>query len=329
LSSPIKSVRDVPAIDYYTSGRRTCAGCGPAITYRLLSKAAGANTVFLGPTSCMYVANGHQYLTSPYAVPWFHTQLGGGGAAGVGTAAAFRALMTKGKRKNEDINVIVYGGDGGFADIGFAGLSMAMGYDYKRLLFVLNDNESYANTGIQASSTTPWGATTTFTPSGKVKKIGNIRLKKNVALTMAAHPGVKYVATSTMHPPLDFMNKVRKALDAGGPSFIEVLTPCPKGWFFDPKHTVNFAKLALDTRAWVSWEYADGEFSLTYKPGKITPVKEYLKLQGRFAHLTEKQIDEIQRMIDEEWKYWEEMNQEKRIILPWISAPIPAVAALP
>jgi len=328
MSNLIKSVKAVPPVDYYTSGRRTCAGCGPAITYRLLSKAAGPNTVFLGPTSCMYVANGHQYLTSPYAVPWYHTQLGGGGAAAIGTAAAFRALMAKRKRKGEDINVIVYGGDGGFADIGYGGLSMGMGYDYKRVLYVLNDNESYANTGIQASSSTPWGATTTFTPSGKVKPIGNLRMKKNVALTMAAHPGVKYVATATMHPPLDFMNKARKALDAGGPSFIEVLTPCPKGWFFDPKYTVEIAKLALDTRAWVSWEYADGEFSLSYKPRTSTPVKEYLRRQGRFAHLTDNQINEIQRMIDNEWKYWEEMDKQKRIILPWTSAPSPAVLAL-
>ena len=328
MSNLIKSVKAVPPVDYYTSGRRTCAGCGPAITYRLLSKAAGPNTVFLGPTSCMYVANGHQYLTSPYAVPWYHTQLGGGGAAAIGTAAAFRALMAKRKRKGEDINVIVYGGDGGFADIGYGGLSMGMGYDYKRVLYVLNDNESYANTGIQASSSTPWGATTTFTPSGKVKPIGNLRMKKNVALTMAAHPGVKYVATATMHPPLDFMNKARKALDAGGPSFIEVLTPCPKGWFFDPKYTVEIAKLALDTRAWVSWEYADGEFSLSYKPRTSMPVKEYLRRQGRFAHLTDNQINEIQRMIDNEWKYWEEMDKQKRIILPWTSAPSPAVLAL-
>jgi pyruvate/2-oxoacid:ferredoxin oxidoreductase beta subunit len=237
--------------------------------------------------------------------------------------------MTKRKRKNEDINVIVYGGDGGFADIGFSILSMGMSYDYKRLLFVMNDNESYANTGIQASSATPWGATTTFTPAGRVNQIGNVRLKKNVALTMAAHPGVKYVATSTLHTPLDFMNKVRKALNSGGPSFIEILTPCPKGWFFDPKETVNFAKLALETRAWVSWEYANGEFSLTYKPRKATLVKEYLKLQGRFAHLTDKQIDEMQRMIDEEWKYWEEMDKQKRIILPWIAAPNPAIVSLP
>ena len=314
-------MKSVPPIDYYTSGRRTCAGCGPAIGYRLLSKAAGPNTIFLGPTSCMYVANGHQFLTSPYAVPWYHTQLGGGGAAGTGTAAGLRALMSKGKRKAEEVNVVVYGGDGGFADIGYAGLSMALGQDYKRLLFVLNDNESYANTGIQASSTTPWGATTTFTPSGKKNGIGNLRLKKNVALTVAAHPGVRYVATSSLYPPLDFMNKVRKALDSGGPSFIELLTPCPKGWFFDPKETVTLAELALDTHAWVSWEYREGVFGLTYRPRAVAPIADYLRYQGRFSHLTESEIIEIQRMTDEEWEYWELMDKQKRVVLPWSSAP--------
>lgn len=328
MTALIKSIREVPSIDYYTAGRRTCAGCGPAIGYRLLSKAAGPNTVFLGPTSCMYVANGHQFLTSPYAVPWYHTQLGGGGAAGTGTAAALRALMSKGKRKVEEVNVIVYGGDGGFADIGFAGLSMAMGYDYKRLLFVLNDNEAYANTGIQASSATPWGATTTFTPSGKVNQLGNLRMKKNVALTMAAHPGVKYVATATLFPPLDFMNKVRKALSSGGPSFIELLTPCPKGWFFDPKDTVDLAKLALETHAWVSWEYAEGRFSLSYRPRKPIPVSQYLGTQGRFAHLNETEIAEIQRMTDEEWGYWDKMDKLGQIVLPWVSSPNPAVTSL-
>jgi pyruvate/2-oxoacid:ferredoxin oxidoreductase beta subunit len=229
--------------------------------------------------------------------------------------------MSKGKRKAEEINVVVYGGDGGFADIGFAGLSMAMTYDYGRLLFVLNDNESYANTGIQASSTTPWGATTTFTPSGRVRRIGNLRLKKNVALTIAAHPGVRYVATSSLYPPLDFMNKVRKALNCGGPSFIELLTPCPKGWFFDPKDTIDLAKLALETRAWVSWEYAEGTFTLTYRPRKSTPIEQYLRTQGRFTHLTDGEIREIQRMTDEEWRYWEQMDGQRHIVLPWVATP--------
>jgi pyruvate/2-oxoacid:ferredoxin oxidoreductase beta subunit len=269
----------------------------------------------------MYVANGHQFLSSPYAVPWYHTQLGAGGAAGVGTAAAFRVLMMKGKRKKEDVNVVVYGGDGGTGDIGFSGLSMAMGHDYKRFLYVLYDNESYANTGIQASSTTPWGASTTFTPPGKIKRIGNARMKKNVALIIAAHPGVRYVATATLYPPLDFINKAKKALEANGPAFIHLLVPCPKGWFADPKYTVDLSKSALETGLWVSWEYENGDFSLSYRPKPRKYVKEYLKMQKRFQHLTDDKIEEIERMTAKEWEYWTEMDKQQKIIIPWVAPP--------
>jgi pyruvate/2-oxoacid:ferredoxin oxidoreductase beta subunit len=269
----------------------------------------------------MYVANGHQFLSSPYSVPWYHTQLGAGGAAGIGTAAAFRVLMMKGKRRKEDVNVIVYGGDGGTGDMGLSGLSMAMSYDYKRFLYVLYDNESYANTGIQASSLTPWGASTTFTPTGKIKRIGNLRMKKNIALIIAAHPGVRYVATATLYPPLDFINKARKALEADGPAFIHLLVPCPKGWFTDPKYTLDLSKSAMETGLWVSWEYENGEFKLNCVPNPRKNVKEYLRMQKRFQHLTNEKISEIDRLTADEWVCWKEMNAQKRIILPWNPAP--------
>ncbi|MGD0159834.1 MAG: thiamine pyrophosphate-dependent enzyme [Candidatus Bathyarchaeia archaeon] len=317
----IRTIRDVPSADLYTSGHRTCAGCGAALGYRLLLKAAGPKTVILGPTGCMYVANGHQFLSSPYSVPWYHTQLGAGGAAGVGTAAAFRSLMMKGKRKKEKVNVVVYGGDGGTGDIGFSGLSMAMSYDYKRFLYVLYDNESYANTGIQASSTTPWGASTTFTPTGKVKRIGNLRMKKNVALIIAAHPGVRYVATSTLYPPLDFINKAKKALAADGPAFIHLLVPCPKGWFTDPKYTLDLSRSALETGLWVSWEYENGKFSLSFRPEPRKHVEEYLRMQKRFEHLTHGMIEEIERMTAKEWDYWKEMDRQKSMMIPWVAPP--------
>ena len=315
-----RSLKEIPNIDYYTSGHRTCAGCGSAIGYRMVTKAAGPNTVLLGPTGCMYVANGQQFLSSPYALPWYHSQLGGGGAAGIGTAAALRALMVKGKRKKEDINVIVYGGDGGFADIGYSGLSMAMTYDYQRLVYVLYDNEAYANTGIQASSSTPWGATTTFTPSGRINRIGNDRGKKNVALTMAVHPNVKYVATASLYPPLDLMNKMNKALNCGGPALVHVLTPCPKGWFFDPKYTIDVSKLAVETGAWVLWEYDQGVFRLTHKLSKMKPLKDYIRIQGRFAHLKDVEIDELEKQLREEWKYWTESDSKSKLIVPWAPA---------
>jgi pyruvate ferredoxin oxidoreductase beta subunit/oxalate oxidoreductase subunit beta len=312
-----KTLKEVPPISYYASGHRTCAGCGAAIAYSLVTRAAGKNTILIGPTGCMYVANSHQFLTSPYSVPWYHTQLGGGGAAGIGTASALRTLMLKGKRKMEDINVVVFGGDGAMADIGFSGLSMGLSYDYPRLLYVVYDNEAYMNTGVQVSSTTPWGATTTFTPAGKVKPIGNTRMKKNVALIAAAHTKVKYVATATLWPPLDLMNKVHRALNSGGPSLIHVLIPCPKGWFSPTDATVSLSRLAMETGSWVLWENINGRFKLNYRPKPRKHVREYLRLQGRFAHLKDEDINNIDKMIEEEWEFWNKSAELGKLIIPY------------
>jgi len=317
----IEKPSEIPPEDYYVSGHRTCAGCGPALGYRLVLKAAGPKSIVLGPTGCMYVANGHQFLTSPFAIPWYHTQLGAGGPAGIGTAAALRSLMFKGKRRREDVNVIVYGGDGGMSDIGFSGLSMGLTYDYPRLLYLLYDNESYANTGVQASSTTPFGSSTTFTPPGKVKPIGNERLKKNMALLAAAHPGIKYVATACTSYPFDLINKVRKALDSGRPSLVQMLAPCPKGWAFPPDETVEIGRMAVNTGMWVLWEYENGRFQINVKPTARKPVRDYVLKQGRFSHLRNKEevLEYMQSTVDAQWRYWEKMDEAGEIILPWIT----------
>jgi len=71
---------DTPEEDPYQAGHRTCAGCGPAIEYRWVLKAAGQDTVVAGPTGCMYVANS-TYLCTPYTVPWAHTPIASGGSS--------------------------------------------------------------------------------------------------------------------------------------------------------------------------------------------------------------------------------------------------------
>ena len=38
---PIKNIREVPQEEYYVPGHRTCAGCGPALAYKLVSKETG------------------------------------------------------------------------------------------------------------------------------------------------------------------------------------------------------------------------------------------------------------------------------------------------
>ena len=94
ILEPFKGVKGVALEEYFTSGHRTCQGCESALVMKLMIKAAGDRTIVLGSTGCMYVAN-TTYYTTPWVVPWMHTQLGSSGSAALGTAAALKALMRK------------------------------------------------------------------------------------------------------------------------------------------------------------------------------------------------------------------------------------------
>jgi len=156
------------------------------------------------------------------------------------------------------------------------------------------------NTGIQRSGATPYGAWTTTTPVGTVKR-GEDRPKKDIPAIVAAH-GAPYVATTSIGYPNDYVKKVKKAASVEGPTYIHVHCPCPPGWRFGSEKTIDVARLAVQTGMWVLYEVENGELRLTTKPSKRKPVAEYLKLQGRFRHLTDEDVAEIQRMTDEKCK---------------------------
>ena len=301
------NVHKIDLQEFYTSGHRTCQGCESALVMRDFIKAAGPRTVVTGATGCMYVAN-TSYMTTPWVVPWMHTQLGGGGASAVGMAAGLRALMRKGKLPKEKINVINFSGDLGGGDMGIGGISMALQTNYD-LLIIMYDNESAANTDIQATSSTPWGAQTTFTPTGSKERIMQKRWKKNVAAMLAVgHPNCKYVATAcATFPPMDYMNKVKKALTIGGPSFIHTLDPCPKGWDYHPRYSGELGQLAVKTGIFPLYEIVRGEVRYTYDAAskKRVPVREYLEKQGRFSHFEDEDYEFFQQTVDEMWEEWE------------------------
>ncbi len=308
---PFKGVKKVPAQEYFTSGHRTCQGCESAQIMKLMAKAAGPRTIVLGATGCMYVAN-TTYYSTPWAVPWMHTQLGSAGSAATGTAAGLRALMRKGKMAKEPINVIAFCGDGGGADMGLAAISATLQHTEYNLLILMYDNESYANTDIQVSGSSPWGANSTFSSPGKAQRIMNRRWKKNTAAMLAAgHPDCKYVATICTSLPMDAMNKVRKALAIGGPTFIHSLDPCPKGWDYDPMYSHELGELAIETGIWPLYEVEEGKIKMFGKSRRILagqmkrkPVKEYLMRQGRFAHFIDEDIAYFQGKVDEMWEKW-------------------------
>ena len=308
---PFKGVKKVPLEEFFTSGHRTCQGCESALVMKLMVKASGPRTIVLGSTGCMYVANTTYYSTS-WVVPWMHTQLGSSGSAGMGTAAALRALMRKGKIKKEPINVIAFCGDGGGADMGLSAISAALTHPEYNFLILLYDNESYANTDIQLSGLTPYGAHTTFSPPGKAKRLMHTRWKKNVAGMLAAgHPECKYVGTVCASYAVEMMNRVRKALTIGGPTFLHSLDPCPKGWDYDPMLSHELGELAVNSGIWPLYEVENHHLKLYGRTkgiaegrSKRRPVRDYLIRQGRFAHLTDDDIDYFQSKIDEMWQKW-------------------------
>ena len=307
----VKGIKNIPIEEMFSSGHRTCQGCESALVMRLMIKAAGDRTIVVGSTGCMYVAN-TTYYTTPWVVPWMHTQLGSSGSAATGTAAGLKVLMRKGKMKEEPINVIAFCGDGGGADMGLSAISACLTHPEYNHLVLLYDNESYANTDIQVSGMSPWGANSTFSPPGKVHRIMNTRWKKNmVGMLAAGHPECRYLATACASYGLDMTNKVRRALTIGGPTFIHSIDPCPKGWDYDPKFSHELGMLSIETGLWVLYEIIDGELTLNGPSRAIAkgmkkrkPVEDYLTRQGRFAHFTPEDTKYVQGKVDEMWERW-------------------------
>ncbi|RLI02384.1 pyruvate synthase subunit beta [Candidatus Bathyarchaeota archaeon] len=291
-----KSLKDLPKDELFVQGHRACSGCGETIAVRLIMKAVGPDCIVITPTGCLEVVSSPYPYTS-WAVPWYHVAFENAAAVASGVEAGLKALMRKGKLEKKRIHVIAIAGDGGTADIGLQALSGALerGHDF---LYVCLDNEAYMNTGIQRSSSTPYGAWTTTSAVGKVMP-GKLQWKKNMPAIAAAHD-IPYVATACPAYPLDLVNKAKKAVEIDGPAYLHVLTPCVPGWRIPSNLSIKIARLAVQTGIFPLYEVEDGRLHVTVKVPKRKHVKEYLKLQGRFAHLTDDEIEKIQKRVDME-----------------------------
>jgi len=164
------------------------------------------------------------------------------------------------------------------------------------------------NTGIQRSSATPWGASTTTSPAGKVIP-GQVTWKKNMAAIAAAHD-VPYVATACPSYPFDLMEKVKKGARVPGPAYIHVLAVCPTGWRSASDLSIRLGRLAVETGIFPLYEVVDGNYRITVEPPKLRPVEDYFRLQGRFRHLTPEMTKKIQERVIREY---EKLKQRARM----------------
>lgn len=291
------NIKGIPKEEYFAPGHNACLGCGEAIAIKHILKAAGEDVIIVQATGCPEVYSTLYPLTS-WKVPWIHV-------AFENAAAVASGVIESLKKQGKNTRVIAIGGDGGTYDIGLQALSGAAERGHNFLYVCLN-NQGYMNTGIQRSGATPKYAATMTSPVGKIIH-GKMEWKKPLPLIMAAH-NIDYVATASINNPIDLINKVRKGLQAEGLAYIEVLCSCVPGWEIESNIAVSICDLAIKTNMFPLFEIEKGIIKLIKNDGPLF-VKEFLKSQGRFKHLTEIEIKDIQDEINK--SYNSLLNLEK------------------
>jgi pyruvate/2-oxoacid:ferredoxin oxidoreductase beta subunit len=288
--SYIDIIADAP--DLATPGMSACQGCGAEIILRRALKVAGSNSLLAIPPGCLAAAGVVGWnFDNGLKIP-VHISL-------LDNTASFMAGVSHlyQRRDRSDVNIICLAGDGATADCGFQSLTGAAERGDK-MLYICYDNEGYMNTGFQRSSTTSIGSRTTTTPVGSQQN-GKLQQSKYMPFIMAMHD-IKYTATASPAYMKDMIDKIAKGLAASkqGFAYLHIFSPCPTGWIYPPRHSIDVARKAVQSNAFPLFEVEDGVWKLTVNNKKVLPVREYLALSRKYAHLDNATVENYQKTID-------------------------------
>lgn len=273
------------------SGHKACPGCTVPIMMNEVLRATGKNVIVVNATGCLETFAAGPADFSAWEVPYITPLFENAASVATGVVAALEA-----KDGNKDnTQVIAVGGDGSSYDIGIGSISGTLERN-DNVIYICYDNEAYMNTGVQRSSATPFGATTTTSPLGEAS-IGNASFKKNMPEIAKAH-GIKYVATATVSDLNDLNKKVKKAMAIKGASYIHVLVPCNTGWGIPSELSIEIARMTVNAGLFPIIEYTDGELTAVKKIKKI-PVTDVIFKQKRFKHLRGAEHADDVKMIQE------------------------------
>ncbi len=316
--STIKKIKNLKELstsnDRFEGAHLLCPGCAHSIIVRELMNCTDDNLVIASNTGCLEVCTAVYPYTS-WDTSWIHIGFENAATSISGAEAMYKARKRKGTLKDPDAptKFVAFGGDGSTYDIGFQWLSGAVerGHDFT---YICLDNEVYANTGGQRSSSTPIGASTTTSPAGRIS-YGEKQKKKDMIAIMAAH-GAPYVAQLAPNKWKSMVKGFQTALATEGPCFINTVSACTTEWKFDPKDTIGITDLATDSLMFPIYEIINGtELNILYRPKNVIPVEDYLGAQGRYRHLFKPEnkhvIEKIQKDIDEKWEYLQRREEAR------------------
>ncbi len=279
-------------------GVTLCAGCTLELTSRVTFKVLGnKDVVYFSAPGC--------HAPAVNGAGWY-----GGGTMATVAANLVACMMTHVpsamtgvsryfRKIGKNVKCVCIVGDGTTADVGFQPLSGAAERG-ENIIYICYDNEAYMNTGIQRSSTTPYKSWTSTTWVAQEYR-GKGQRAKNMPLIMLMHH-IPYVATATVAYLEDFVRKLEKAMAVkDGLAYIHLLTPCPTGWRAPVDSGIELSRLAVQTNYFPLWEAEGGRVRFTYEVPNPRPVSEFTKSMGRFSHLTERELQELQQIVDESY----------------------------
>lgn len=223
-----RGVSDLGSFKELLEEHPLCAGCGLALALRLIlvSLPAPEDTIIVGSTGCNSLA------FPQVAIHNIHSLFGNQNAVATGLK---RALSQRFPDRMKD--VVVIAGDGATADIGLD-MVLHSWFRKEKIATIMLDNELYANTGGQESGMSIEGKVLNMAPRGK--KFPKIGLPE-----IAREAGCDYVAVVSPASPRRLEKAVKNAILTArevGPSYVQILTPCPTNYKLKPHESVSLAK---------------------------------------------------------------------------------------
>ena len=284
-----------------SAGHGLCSGCGASMVVNQVLSQVKSHYVVSGATGCLEVST-TRYPYTAWKGSYIHTNFENAAATLSGVETAFRAMYKRGKLEDR-VKFIAFGGDGGTYDIGLQALSGAMerGHD---MLYVCYDNGALHEHRLPALHRDAARRLDHHQP-GRRRAAGQARPQQEphrdhgrpTACPTWPSPRRTTRRTSRTRPS--------KALAIEGPTFLNVLSACPRGWRTDNDEGVDLMRSATETCYWPLFEVNQGTYRLTYRPRHKRPLGEWLERQGRFAHLAlpgnEHLLETLQEWVDFEW----------------------------
>ncbi|MGD0795834.1 MAG: thiamine pyrophosphate-dependent enzyme [Dehalococcoidales bacterium] len=276
--------------EQYAGGLSWCAGCPLELALRDVPKVLGKNIVMVGCPCCSAPILYGQNVGTWHKMTYYSTLMTGVASSATGISRYYQ-------KTGNDATVVCWTGDGCAADVGFQPLSGAAERNEK-IIYICYDNEGYMNTGIQRSSTTPLGASTTTTPVGKIGR-GKPTVSKNLPMVMLMHQPV-YMATATLSHLEDFFKKLQKAQQKSKEGFVylHLFCPCPTGWRVESSMSIEVCRAAVRTNYFPLWEAEDGKPRITVEVAQPKPITEFTKLMRKFSHLKEADLAALQEEVN-------------------------------